>query len=109
MKNFFGILLLFLILYVIYFDLTVGTLPNAHTQKVDAVTENVGKPLKGMPAFAAKVKPGETAITIVEHHINKPIPVSITDLIEDFRQLNPGQRPEKIQIGATYQFPDYSK
>jgi hypothetical protein len=109
MKKLFGVLLLGLTFYAIYIDLTVGTLPNAYTQKVEAVTENVVKPSKGIPSFTEKVKPGETVITIVEHHINKPIPVSITDLIEDFRQLNSGQTPEKIQIGATYDFPDYSK
>jgi hypothetical protein len=109
MKKLFGMLLALLILYAIYIDLTVGTLPNAYTQKVEAVTKNPVKSVKDVPSFTAKVKPGETVITIVEHHINKSIPVSITDLIKDFRQLNKGQTPEKIQIGASYEFPDYSK
>ncbi len=56
-----------------------------------------------------KVEPGETLISIVESHIEKSLPVSIDQLIEDFQTLNPGQAPEKIQIGSTYQFPDYSK
>jgi len=109
MKKLFGMLLVILILYSIYIDLTVGTLPTASPQRVEAVTETVKNPVKGTPSFEAKVKPGETVLTIVEHHINKAIPVSITDLIMDFQQLNSGQAPEKIQIGATYKFPDYSK
>ena len=109
MKKFLGMLLLVLILYAIYIDLTVGTLPSASPQKVEAVTETVEKPVKGIPSFDAKVNPGETVITIVEHHMDKPLPVSITDLIKDFQELNKGQAPEKIQIGTTYKFPDYSK
>lgn len=109
MKKLFGLLITVLILYVIYFDLSVGTLPNVDSQSVEAKSETVAKPIKGTPAFEAKVKPGETVITIVEHQLNRSIPVSIADLIGDFRALNPGQPPEKIQIGSTYQFPDYSK
>jgi hypothetical protein len=109
MKKLFAFLFAILIVYVIYIDLTVGTLPNAYSQKAEAQTETVLKPLKGKSYFEEKVQPGETVISIVEHHINKPIPVSITDLVTDFAQLNPGQPPEKIRIGSTYKFPDYSK
>lgn len=108
MKKLFGVLFAILIIYVIYIDLTVGTLPNA-TQTVEAEAKVTSQPESGLPSFAAKVKPGETVISIVEHHINKALPVSIDDLIHDFGTLNPGKTPEKIQIGSTYQFPDYSK
>ncbi|CAH2715412.1 hypothetical protein BACCIP111895_02596 [Neobacillus rhizosphaerae] len=109
MKKILGFLLTVLVIYVIYFDLTIGTLPTASTQQqVDANVETTGKPKIDIPSFDAKVKPGETVISIVEHKINKPLPVSIADLIVDFRKLNPGQTPEKIHIGSTYHFPDYS-
>jgi hypothetical protein len=109
MKGLFGVLLVILIVYAIYIDLTVGTLPNTNTTNLEAApTSAVVKQVKSnMPVFEEKVKPGDTVISIVEHHINKPLPVSITDLIDDFRKLNPGENPEKIQIGVTYQFPDY--
>lgn len=111
MKKLFGFILAVLIIYVIYFDLTVGTLPSSLTQQVDAkiVTENKQPPKTALPSFDAKVEPGETVISIVEHQLDKPLPVAITDLIGDFRKLNPGETPEKIQIGTTYHFPDYSK
>jgi hypothetical protein len=109
MKKLFGLVLTVLVMYVIYIDLTIGTLPKVSTQKVDAQVETAQKPIAGLPSFQAKVEPGETVISIVEHRIKKPLPVSITDLIKDFRKLNPGKTPEKIQIGSTYQFPDYSK
>lgn len=114
MKKLFGLLLSILIIYVIYFDLTVGTLPSATTQQVDAKVENITtqnktKPKTEIPAFEAKVKPGETVISIVENQLDRALPVSIGELIEDFKKLNPGKSPEKIQIGSTYIFPDYSK
>jgi hypothetical protein len=110
MKKLFGFLLAVLIIYVIYIDLTVGTLPSSLTKQVDAKIETQNTQLKtDIPAFEAKVEPGETVISIVEHQLDKPLPVSITILIKDFQKLNPGKTPEKIQIGSTYHFPDYSK
>jgi hypothetical protein len=110
MKQLFGFLLLVLTIYVIYFDLTVGTLPSSHSQQAVALVETSTVPANtDIPSFEATVQPGDTVISIVEHHLNKPLPLSITDLIEDFRKLNPGQTPDKIQIGSRYHFPDYSK
>ncbi|PLS01777.1 hypothetical protein [Neobacillus cucumis] len=110
MKKLFGFLLAILVIYVIYYDLTVGTLPTSSPQQVDAKVEKSAPPAKtGIPSFDAEVKPGDTVISIVEHRINKSLPVSIQDLIEDFQALNSGRTPEKIQIGSTYHFPDYSK
>ncbi|MFP5109199.1 hypothetical protein ACSU6B_20910 [Neobacillus sp. C211] len=112
MKKLFGFLLAVLIIYVIYIDLTVGTLPSSFIQQVDAKIETQNTELKtetNIPSFEAQVEPGETVLSIVEHQLDKSLPVSISDLIEDFRKLNPGETPEKIQIGSTYHFPDYSK
>jgi hypothetical protein len=109
MKKLFGILLTILVIYVIYYDLTVGTLPTSTPKPVDAKVEQNTASKTDLPSFDAKVKPGETVISIVEHKINKSLPVSIPDLIEDFQTLNGGKSAEKIQIGSTYHFPDYSK
>ncbi|NRD80772.1 LysM peptidoglycan-binding domain-containing protein [Bacillus sp. BRMEA1] len=110
MKKLFGVLFAALVIYIIYFDLTVGTLPAAITaQKVDSHAVVVEKTKPVLPSFDAKVKPGDTLVSIVEHKLGKSLPVSINDLIEDFQQLNPGKSAEKIKIGATYHFPDYSK
>lgn len=110
LKKSFGVLFLFLIIYVIYFDLTVGTLPHLNSSKV---VEALAKPNTNseinVPYFEAKVEPGDTLLTIVEHRIKKPLPVSIENLIHDFENLNPEQSTEKIQIGRTYRFPDYTK
>jgi hypothetical protein len=108
MKNLLILLVSFLIIYSIYFDISVGTLPHPDTQKVEAVAKPK-LPKARIPYFEVKVEPGDTLMTIVEHQIKKPLPVSITRLIHDFEELNPDQSAEKIQIGKSYRFPDYAK
>jgi hypothetical protein len=109
MKRIFLFLFGLLTIYVIYIDLTAGTLPKDETPKEAQTVVKMVDINSSMEAFEAEVEPGETLISIVENHIKKPLPVSIDELIEDFQSLNSGQAPEKIQIGSTYQFPDYSK
>jgi hypothetical protein len=105
MKKLAGLLLSGLIIYCVYFDMTVGTLPYEHTKT--AVTETIVKPDSNIPYFETSVEPGDTLITIVEHKLRKPLPVSMNKLIHDFQSLNPGQAADKIQIGKTYRFPFY--
>ena len=109
MKRIFLFLFGLLTIYVIYVDLTAGTLPKDKTQTAVKTAVTMSSLENTIEAFEAEVEPGETLISIVESHIEKSLPVSIDQLIEDFQTLNPGQAPEKIQIGSTYQFPDYSK
>ncbi|WHX99332.1 hypothetical protein [Neobacillus sp. DY30] len=105
-----GVLLLGLLtIYIIYIDLTAGTLPKNESQKTEQTVATMTNITNSAASFEAEVEPGETLISIVENHIKKPLPVSIDELIEDFQSLNPGLSPEKIQIGSTYEFPDYSK
>jgi hypothetical protein len=109
MKRIFLFLFGLLTIYVIYIDLTAGTLPQGETQKPEESVATMTNIKSSVDSFEAEVEPGETLISIVENHIKKPLPVSIDELIEDFQKLNPGLSPEKIQIGSTYEFPDYSK
>ncbi|MDM5331000.1 hypothetical protein [Neobacillus sp. CF12] len=109
MKRIFLFLFGLLTVYVIYIDLTAGTLPTDKTQMPIETVATIANPENKMDTFEAEVEPGETLISIVENHIDRPLPVSIDKLIEDFKSLNPGKTPEKIQIGSSYQFPDYSK
>lgn len=110
MKKLLGVLFIFLLIYIIYFDLTVGTIPLPASQNaVMAGTVVKQKPQLAIPYFEEKVNPGDTLITVVEQQLKKPLPVSIVDLIHDFKVLNSGQSSETIQIGKTYRFPDYQK
>lgn len=103
-----GFLLSVLVVYAVYYDLSVGTLPHANSQKT-AVASATVEPEVNFPYFKEKVQPGETLISIVEHQANQSISVPISNLVHDFKSLNPGQSPEKLQIGRTYRFPRYSK
>lgn len=113
MKKWLGILITFLIGYSAYYDLSVGTLPEANMTKaaVAAPTTQTGtvKTNTSIPYFEAVVQPGDTLISVVEQQMKKPLPVSMTKLLHDFQTLNHGQSPEKIQIGQIYRFPIYSQ
>ena len=105
MKRFAGILIAILVIYVIYYDLSYGTLPSVKVEDVAASkTEEIAAPF-----FEESVRPGDTVLSIVEKRMNGTIPVSISSVIEDFQKLNDGRKPEDIQIGKTYKFPVYKK
>jgi hypothetical protein len=108
MKKLFGALITLLIFYIIFFDLKHGTLPSAE-QKVEAIETVINTTTENVPFFEEKVKSGDTVLTIVENKLKAQIPVSIDEIVNDFSLLNEGITPEKIQIGKTYRFPDYTK
>lgn len=104
MKRLSGILLTVMILYAIYYDLSHGTLPVQTTEK--KIVEHA-TPTQGLPYFEAKVVAGDTVLSILEERYHHSIPVPISDITTDFRQLNEGLSPQEIQPGKTYKFPIY--
>lgn len=104
MKRLFLFLGSILVLYVIYVDLTKGTLPSAN----EPAEEVMAKTEEHLSYFEKQVSSGETVLSIVEKKLNSPLSVSIDEVISDFKRLNNGLKPEKIQSGNTYRFPDYS-
>ena len=104
MKRLFGILLTVMVLYAIYYDLSQGTLP---VDTVEKSTIEKTNPVPGLPYFEAKVVAGDTVLSILEDRYHHSIPVPISDIATDFRQLNNGQSPQEIQPGKTYNFPIY--
>lgn len=113
MKKLIGFLFSILCIYVIYFDLTQGTLTDGSesrtaTAPATQASTGIARTDSKTPAFQVKVAPGDTVLTIIEHQLNRQIPVSIDEIITDFSALNPGISPQKIQIGKVYRFPDYS-
>ncbi|WP_100372428.1 hypothetical protein [Bacillus sp. FJAT-45037] len=115
-------LLVLVILYSVYYDLTIGTLPNGleattQTEPVKPTTEppppaEESEEVTTMnePFVEVTIEPGFTVLSIVEHlhEGNGPVPATIQEIIYDFKELNPGTEPESIQIGKTYKFPYYS-
>ncbi|MEH7124546.1 hypothetical protein V7122_19940 [Bacillus sp. JJ1532] len=105
MKRLALFLLSVLVIYVIYFDLTKGTLPIPTVDEpvIEAMAENETL----LPYFEKKVSSGDTVLSLVEKNINAPLSVSISKVISDFKILNNGLSPEKIKSGYIYKFPDY--
>ncbi|WP_102345578.1 hypothetical protein [Bacillus sp. Marseille-P3661] len=116
------------VLYVIYYDLSVGTLSNptsivllnsqttapqveSSTEEMSVkkttTTENTPISEQGLYFQEVKVVGGATVLSIVEQIQDGPLPVSINQLVLDFEELNPNVKPESIQIGKVYKFPVY--
>lgn len=114
MKKLAGFLILAVVIYAIYNDLSAGTLPAANMQKIETVEieEQVKKEKKGTPSipyFEHEVKPGDTVLSVLDSNLNTPLAVPVSQAVEDFKKLNDGTDPQKIKFGKTYKFPDYSK
>ncbi|WP_088102480.1 hypothetical protein [Halalkalibacter urbisdiaboli] len=109
-------LIILIILYSTYYDLTIGTLPNGLNNTAQATkghdeTESIEdlKPTENTiePFQEVEVEPGYTVLSIVEHLHDGPLSASIPEIIYDFEQLNPGVKADAIQVGEIYLFPLY--
>ncbi|MBY6035476.1 LysM peptidoglycan-binding domain-containing protein [Fictibacillus nanhaiensis] len=103
MKRFLTGCTILLILYVVAYDLKIGTLPQAQPAKAQIKTKD-----QIHKYHSYEVNPGDTLISVVEK-LNSNGDYSIISMIKDFKTLNPGVNPESIQIGQTYKFPSYKK
>jgi hypothetical protein len=110
MKRLFAAIFTVLILFVIYYDLSTGTLPLAVETSTQAQIDEAepDTPDTQMSFFEKKVESGDTVLSIIESQLDASIPVSIDEIVQDFSSLNDGLEAEKIQIGKKYRFPDYS-
>ncbi|WP_236035086.1 hypothetical protein [Alkalihalobacterium elongatum] len=108
------IIILFIVGYSIYYDLSTGTLPKADKSSIEETTgdhySNVTiEEEEHFPAQEVVVQNGYTVLSIVEHLHEGPVPASIQQIVYDFQELNPGVTADNIQVGKTYLFPLYSK
>ena len=96
-------------LFIIYFDLTTGTLPASHPPAPAGEPAVPASQPASAPSAAYKeitMQPGDTLLSIVEKEkgeSNHPI----ESIISDFQSLNEGLKPENMQIGKTYKIPVY--
>jgi hypothetical protein len=113
MKKLAGFLVLLIVVYSIYNDLSAGTLPAANMQKAESVEieEKAIKDKKSVneiPFFEHEVKPGDTVLSVLDSNLENPLEVPVSKAVEDFKKLNDGTDPQKIKFGKIYKFPDYS-
>lgn len=116
MKKLAGFLILVVIAYAIYNDLSAGTLPAANMQKIETIEKVVkkqkeenGTTKNNIPYFNHEVKPGDTVLSVLDSNSKTQLAVPISQAVADFRLLNDGTDPQKIKFGKTYKFPDYSE
>ena len=104
MKKLIFLILLILISYSIYFDITTGTLPSNSNPASKPSTSQENETT--IPFIELRVEAGDTLISIMESEegtISQPIQT----IIDDFQKLNNGTSPHELQIGKTYKFPSY--
>ncbi|MFS0861573.1 flagellin hook IN motif-containing protein [Fredinandcohnia sp. 179-A 10B2 NHS] len=107
MKKLFAFLSIIFVLYIIYYDIKIGTLPSVKGETIE-VLEKVLEDQPVEPSIEIKVKAGDTVLSIVEE-INKNTKItSIEKVIKDFEELNQNTKADLLQIGKTYQFPLYT-
>lgn len=106
MKKFSIAFLVFLLLYSVYYDLKIGTLPSIKAETVP-VQAAYSEQQAGQAYKEIQVQPGETMLTILEKLHNGSIPVSIEKAVKNFEELNEGISAHNIQADQTYRFPYY--
>lgn len=112
MKRLLGLIMFLLIIYVIYYDLSRGTLPIATETSIQVEEEHRPYEQEEAPRlafFEKEVQSGETVLSIIETQLDTSIPVSIQQVVLDFEELNGDTKADAIHIGKTYKFPDYRK
>jgi len=102
MKKLIFLILIVLVIYSAYFDVTKGTLPTTAIPVTAKQTE------ESFPYKEIKIQSGDTLLTIMEREegvLSKPIHT----IMVDFQELNNGVSPHELQIGKTYKFPVYAE
>jgi hypothetical protein len=112
MRKLGGFLILLLVMYAIYNDLSAGTLPAATSTAQNIAKESkqpkVAATAIEIPYFEHEVNPGDTVLSVLDRNSKLPLEVPISKAIADFKVLNDGIDPQKIKFGNSYKFPDYS-
>ncbi len=104
MKKMAALILFLFACYSIYHDFNQGSLPAAGKDASISLPEE-----NGMPYFEKEIHAGDTVLSIIEDTFTGTMNIPISQAIEDFKSLNNGMEPEKIQIGKIYRFPAYSR
>lgn len=94
-----------IIVYSVYFDITIGTLPT-NSSSMPTIQEK--KTDSEIPFRMISIQPGDTLLSIMEREegqLSKPI----ENILKDFQELNNGTSPHELKIGESYKFPTYMK
>jgi len=109
MKKLLWISVLFFTIFVVYRDVTHGTLPTYQNAVATSFQTMANQNKPHRPYKIIKIKAGDTLISVVERELDGPLPVPIQKLMADFEALNPGVQAGSLQIGKSYRFPLYNE
>lgn len=108
MKRAFSFFLICLTIFIIYYDLTRGTLPPGESSRTSETQKAVPvDTAAAIPYTETVASAGDTLLSLVEKE-SGTLHFPIEDAIADFKQLN-GIPPESMQIGKTYKIPLYKE
>lgn len=115
MKRIFLSLLFIAVCMTSYYDITKGTLAkkvipakSKSTLSVNTIPHKTSSKNTEAKYRKVTINPGDTVLSIVEK-LNPNHHISISEVLKDFKQLNPNTNPNHIQIGKAYRFPLYNK
>ncbi|WEG14256.1 hypothetical protein PU629_07800 [Pullulanibacillus sp. KACC 23026] len=112
MKKWLLIIVLAVIGWTSFSDLTHGTLPLIKPMTSPLSDASSSQTTQTTPAPSSStvttktVEPGDTVLSI-EEQLNGEKTLSITQVLKDFKDLNPSVDPNHIQIGKAYKFKLY--
>ncbi|RYG74712.1 hypothetical protein EU245_00590 [Lentibacillus lipolyticus] len=97
----------FIILFLIsvYKDLTAGILPDTPVNEYPA--EKVER--ESLTGVNVQVDKGDTVLSVVEELNGQQKKLNITQIMEDFKTLNPDENPLRIVPDEYYYFPLYER
>ncbi|MDA7026929.1 LysM domain-containing protein [Bacillus sp. CLL-7-23] len=99
MKRLVMFLSILLTLFIIYYDLKTGTLPEQVIPVSARTKETIATDM--IEYKTVTVQPGETVMSITGDDM------STRRIINDFERLNPNVKARYIRAGVTYKFPVY--
>lgn len=109
LKKWLVVITLIIVGWTSYYDLSKGTLrliESPSPQPASAATVTSTAVSEPKDVIKKVVQPGDTVLSI-EERINKDKTFTITQVLNDFKMLNPSVDPNHIQIGHTYVFKRY--
>lgn len=98
-------LLAVIVVYVIYFDLSVGTFHNSNSLSTNEVIKEASN--EGISYETIEIKSGDTLLSVVEQLSTATPTPSSDQIIADFQSLNPNIAPTELVIGKSYKIPVY--
>lgn len=108
MKRAFSFFLICLTIFIIYYDLSSGTLPPGENSRASEPPKAVPvDTAAAIPYTETVASPGDTLLSLVEKESGS-LQIPAEEAIADFERLN-GIPPESMQIGKTYKIPLYKE